>query len=328
MISSMGLSQTGNLDLSFNSTGKSTPVNTTNNLLNTTKVVDFPGTLGIDEPGKLYQISNVLVSGNVLIRVSSFLENGSVNTSFNGGLGYKDFSFSSGVDFIGKDIEIRNDSRIVVGFETYSAGTKDVGVFVIDENGNLITTFNSTGYFIKDLHATNGNDEVGAIATLANGSVIIAGGSTPTNGSNAYDTYMLVLNITGTETAFQEYDMLSGTDSYEYISAIDVKKSPTNSWQSFDNLSFLFGGSSDLLMGTSSQYILKSALNATLVTSFGGTGIVNLTSSIGTVTDGCLDINDNVYVVGQGSSGNPEIQRFTSTGILDVTFDTDGKKKY
>lgn len=323
--------QSGTIDNSFNGVGHTDAVNTSSNLTYSTKAVDFPSA-GISNPGKFYQISTVLApSGYYVIRVSAYLTDGTMNTSFNGGIGYKDYNIVDGSSHFAKAIEIRNDSRIVVGFEVYDLGygTKDAGVMVIDENGLLQTSFNTTGYKIIDIQGAGGIDEVGAIATTANGSIIIAGGTTLNSSTlNAYDTYTLVLDISGAQTGLLVQDLYAGLDAYEFVTAIDVKRNATNSWQADENRAYIFGGFFDTFSGAEGAHIFKmNNLTAAIDPTFGNSvftpGIVSV-PYIQTLTDGCYDDDNGIIAVGLNASGNATIVKFTVTGLIDTGFDNDG----
>jgi len=326
--SSIGFStaQTGTLDLSFNSTGSTSPVNTSSNMeMGLTKVVEFPSN-GLTAPGNLYQLSTILEGGFYKLRVSSYLPSGAVNTSFNGGLGYRVYDIMPGTSIIGKDITLRNDSRIVVGFQVNN-GTGDAGIMVIEPTGNLVTTFNSTGYLIIDIAGNGSTDELGAIATTANGSTFVGGATAPASNPTAYDTYLLRVDINGVLQTTEVMDILGGNDSYETVKSIDVKHDPANPFMSIENKATAALYVTDIMNGISAHSIYRFGINCTGDNTFGtnpstAPGFYSFGSGVTAIVDIAHDdVNGGWFALCQ-DNGTGMLLKLTEAGIADNTFGT------
>lgn len=321
LISTQLKAQSGNLDLSFNSVGSTTAVNTASNTYpGPTKVVEFPSN-GINSPGNLYQLSTVLDGGFYKLRVSSFLPSGAINTSFNGGLGYRVYDLIPGASLIGKDITLRSDSKIVVGFQV-NAGNVDAGVMVIETNGNLTTSFNSTGFVTVDVNS-NSTDEVGAVATSANGSVFVGGGTS--SDAVSFDTYLLRIDINGVLQGTQIHDFVPGFGSYEKVASMDVKHDPANPFMCIENKGIISVHGNDQFFSFNSNLLFRFGINLTGDATFGPSsdGIFTV-NGVTEVTDIAHDDVNGGWFALSRNSGTGELLKLSETGAAVTTFGTMG----
>jgi len=163
LFSIMILSQAGNLDMSFvPETGKYTNINT----------------IAIQSDKKILIGADAYIGQTVPISaVGRLNSNGSIDTSFNTGTGFKNFSTFSMVE--------QSNGKIIVGGWDNNSGAKNY-LSRLNPDGSLDSSFNI---------GTGANDVVRCITLQPDGKIIIAGDFTLFNGEGA--SYLARLNADG-----------------------------------------------------------------------------------------------------------------------------------
>lgn len=165
----------GNLDMSFNGTGKVI-----------TAIGDAYGAQGI----ALQSDGKIIVAGSSdddlsrAFLTARYNADGSLDISFND-TGMVTTSFSSDNDY-GKGVAIQSDGRIVVaGYSRGSGGLNDIAVVRYNADGSLDTTFNGTGKVRTDFGGSAGSDDKGhSIMIQSDGKIIVVGMTSSMNNAN------------------------------------------------------------------------------------------------------------------------------------------------
>jgi uncharacterized delta-60 repeat protein len=210
------------------------------------------------------------------------------------------------------------DGKIVAAGRAYTGGRVNYDVLVTRYNtdGTLDTTFGTGGVVTYDV---NGNgDLANSVLVQPDGKIIVSG--TASNGTND-DFFALRLNANGTpDTSFSGDGEIiitigTGTD-YCYDAALQA-----------DGKIILAGYSNN---GTNDDVaVIRLTSAGAIDTTFDTDGRV--TTAIGTSTDRAYSVvvqADGGIVVGGSAvvtTTDFALVRYTSTGALDTTFDTDGK---
>jgi uncharacterized delta-60 repeat protein len=286
----------GTLDNSFDTDGMQT--------------VGFaPDAIAVQADGKIVvagSISNGSDNGFILARYNS---NGSVDNTFDGdGSQTTDF----GGDDFAASIALQSDSKIVVTGQTFNAGP-DFATARYNTNGSLDNTFSGDGKQITDVSTSD--DIAKAAAIQSDGKIVIAGYSW--NGST--NQFSLVrYNSDGTpDNTFDGDGKQVANLGSEYIAWSLALQSDgkllvagyafPGGGADFAVARFNTNGSVDNSFGNSGKQI----------TDFDGEDHAN---SIAVKSDG------KIIVVGEQNDGSDfAIAQYTSGGILDNTFDENGK---
>jgi uncharacterized delta-60 repeat protein len=316
-------SSDGSLDKSFGSGG--------------TVTTDFVGkndeinSIGIDLNGKIvvggYATNSYNTTDFVLARYTS---SGSVDTTFGTQTGSGTRTGKVITDFNGGDDSINSIiidpvyGNIIVGGNSLG-GTKgdDFALAVYSPFGDLYTSFGSGGTVITDFNG--GNDLIKSIVMDTTGRIVVGG-----NGSGN-DFALARYTISGTvDTTFGSggtviTDFYGETDSINSI-AIDANGNivvggyaafPDNTTNIFDNprdfalARYTSGGNLDTTFGSEGK----------VTTDFNGK--IDLINSI--AIDGSNNIVVGGYKMNADNTTDFALARYTSGGILDTTFGSEGK---
>jgi uncharacterized delta-60 repeat protein len=213
----------------------------------------------------------------------------------------------------GESIAIQNDGKIVVA--GYDGG--DFFVIRYNSNGTLDTSFGAGGKVTTSIGS--GNDEVSSVA-IHDGKIVVAGYSN--NGSD-YDF------------AVVRYTAAGALDP-----GFDTDGKVTTSFGADDDKAYGMAIKSDgtivvvglTTAGTDELFAIACYTDAgALDTSFSADGMA--TAVVGTAgidTAYCVAIQDDGKIVVAGSAWMTNaydfaVVRYTATGALDTSFDTDGK---
>jgi uncharacterized delta-60 repeat protein len=227
----------------------------------------------------------------------------------------------------GYAITVDNQDRILVTGESDSEDNADMVIWRYDDEGTLDDTF-GTGGIVKHNSAAGGNsfDYGKAIAIDSNGKILVAGYS-----SNGINSDMAIWRYTsagvldtvnfGAPNGFIVYDGNVNKGDYGNAIALDsggkilVTGFSGNSSNNFD------------------MALWRYNADGTLDTTFNSDGVITHDGAAGLNSDDyayAIAIDSNGKILVAGSSYNlfynidMVIWRYTSTGALDTTFDTDG----
>lgn len=263
----------------------------------------------------------ILVGGYSDVNYSSrfallrYNSNGSLDTSFHfDGIVTTDVGMSN--DYA-QSVTLQPDGKILVGGYSHNGSNNDMALVRYSSNGNLDSSFNSTGIVTTDISGTN--DIARSVAVQADGKILLAGYSN-IGGNN--DMALLRYNSDGSlDTSFNSTgivttDIGSGDNAYSLAIQPDA------------NGKILVGGYS--YIGNYSQIaLLRYNSDGSLDTSFNSSGIV--TTDIGGYYDYALSIAiqaDGKILVGgysdNGSKNDMALLRYNNDGSLDTSFNSTG----
>jgi len=274
--------------------------------------------MAIQPDGKIVAVGFSSPAGGVahhfaLVRYESnghvdkqFGDNGRVLTDFRG-LGITDEAFAVAIDSMG---------RIVVAGYSWD----DFAVARYNPDGTLDTTFNSTGKILTDL---GGSDTGTAVAIDSNDKIVVAGQS---DAGGTYDFAVVRYNVDGTlDTTFNTTGRVLtdfGVGSLDVATAALIQADGK----------IVVGGLSDASGIPYDFFLARYNPNGTLDLEFNGTGKVLTDFSESGSYDRlqALAIQPDGKIVAVGDSnatGRPNfaVARYTTTGVLDGTFNATGK---
>lgn len=299
---------TGALDTTFGTGGKViTPIGTGNERITG---------LAIQSGGELVAAGfsfNGTDNDFALVRYNS---NGSLDTTFDGD-GKLTTAIGSGTDEA-KGVLIQGDGKIVVGGFTSSSLRSEFVLARYLTAGTLDTDFDADGIVVTPIEG--GNDEIKAIGMQSNGKLIAAGYAFGVNGNLNNDFAIARYNGDGS---------LDGRTT----TAIGTKDDAAHALVIQPDDKIVVGGAAliTVFSETTSDFALVRYLaNGFLDTSFGTGGQV--TTPIGTGNESvsalALQADGKIVAAGTafvGTNNAVAVARYTATGVLDTTFDGDGK---
>jgi uncharacterized delta-60 repeat protein len=157
--------------------------------------------LAIDSQGRIVVAgSSKTAAGTMNMAVWRFKANGAIDYSFSGdGVAVLSNAAGGNGDDSGNAVAVDSQGRIVVaGSSKNSAGNKDMVVWRFKNNGDLDTSFNSTGIFVHNNAAGGyGDDSGNAIAIDSQGMIVVAGSSTNSAGNTDMTVWRLKSEVTG-----------------------------------------------------------------------------------------------------------------------------------
>jgi uncharacterized delta-60 repeat protein len=299
----------GDLDLTFNGTGKvTTSIGTSGATART---------VAVQSDGKIVVVGHT--DSPIVIAVARYNPDGSLDTSFDGD-GRLTTPVGSNTVY-GLSVAIQSDGKIVVGATDVSSGKLTV-VRYNSLDGSLDTTFDTDG--IAQTPNVNANSYLTApLAIQSDGKIIIAGAGF----FSQYDFAVARFNSNGSpDTSFDTDGVLntSFSPNQDYPTGIAVQT---------DGKIVVGGGSRNDTDGWDQIAVARYNADGTLDTTFDGDG--KLTTTVGLrmgsdVTNSVAIQSNGKIVVGgtaaMGSTGNDfMVVRYNADGSLDSTFDADGK---
>lgn len=222
---------------------------------------------------------------------------------------------NGGMDNIAYSVAVDGGGNIYVAGRTSDGfGSFDVMIVKLNSSGTLVSGFGTNGVLVTSL--SYAVDEARDIQIDASGKLIIAGRGTATAGGEGF----LLARFNSADGSL---DTGFGTDG------IVIEK--------FANADY----ATSMKIQTSGNIILGGVYGASInqwgLMSFSSTGAIQWkNSSINTgtaqawINDIALDGSDNIYAVGPGGDLNNDnfcVGKFTSSGSLVTSFDTDGLKQ-
>ncbi len=256
-------------------------------------------------------ITSTLAWDFILQRMNN---DGTIDSSFN-----VTTSFNSGAD-VARAVAVQSDGKIVAAGYTYNGTNKDFAIARYNSNGTLDTTFNGVGKL--QVQFGSSDDEIAAVAIQSDGKIIVAGYTN--NGSNK-DFAIARFTSTGSlDTTFNSTGKVSlgfGSSDDE-IEAIALQS---------DGKILVTGYSNN---GTNKDFaVARYSTNGALDTTFNTTGKFSLSIGSGDDIANSLAIQTDgkILVAGSTASGSDSdlaIARMSSSGTLDSTFGTAGKRSF
>lgn len=237
---------------------------------------------------------------------TSFSADGKLNLSFGVGNGSKI-----------RKILLQPDGKIIAIGEAYGGSNFDYGVARFNSDGSLDTSFGLGGKTNIPVGVANdfGNDAI----LQPDGKIIVIGSSKNNTGNDFFS--MLRLNTDGS------IDTTFGT-SGKVMYRINTSECVANALTLQIDGKIIVTGNSD-----GDFAVLRYNTNGTLDATFAGIGHVvtdfgNSQDKIFAVSvqaDGKIITAGNAYEIGFPASWQFAIARYATNGMLDTTFDTDGK---
>jgi uncharacterized delta-60 repeat protein/LPXTG-motif cell wall-anchored protein len=268
-------------------------------------------TIGGGDQGKAIAIQS---NGKILVvgddsndfKVVRYNTDGSLDTSFDSD-GKVTTDINGGFDD-GQSVAIQSDGKIVVAGMGRVGLNENFAVVRYNTDGSLDTTFDTDGKATTDI-GTSTRDKANAVVIQSDGKIIAAGTS---NNDFAIARY----------TATGALDTTFDTDGK---ATTDIGTSTTDT----ANAVAIQSDGKIIAAGTSNNDFAIARYTATgaLDTTFDTDG--KATTDIGTSTTdtaNAVAIQSDGKIIAAGTSNNDfAVARYTSTGALDTSLDTDGK---
>jgi uncharacterized delta-60 repeat protein len=281
------------------------------------KVITYIGSVGdegnavvLQSDGKIVVVGSAKNGGVWDVALARYDGGGNLDGSF-GSNGKTVTSISGGHDY-GNGAVIQTDGKILVGGQS----SFDLFAARYDNNGNLDTSFGTSGIVITDMGG--GTDDNGrAIALQLDGKILVAGGRyNPT-----LDFAVVRYNANGTlDTSFGTGGMVTTPIGNGNEIAMAIAIQPDGK--------ILLAGYSDSAYFALARYTSFGTLDTT----FGSTGKV--TTSLGTgahcANAIALQTDGKILIAGSymnGTNMDVVLVRYTSDGLLDTSFGNGGVVK-
>jgi uncharacterized delta-60 repeat protein len=273
------LSQSGEIDLTFNSGDVGYGNGADNNIL----------VSSVQSDGKII-VSGMLTKYNeatnkYIVRINP---NGSLDSSFNTGLGATNLI---------RSFSVQSDGKIVIGGTfTFFNGTAINRIARLNSDGTLDTSFNP---------GSGANGNVTTIAIQNDGKVVICGAFTSFNGVSR--NRIARLNSDGTLDL--SFNPGTGFDNTVNVCSIQIDGT------------ILIGGQFSSFDGISRNRIARISIDGTIDNSFNpGTGFNNIVNSLTIQNDDKIIVGGN-FTIFDGATKN-NIVRINPNGTIDTNFDT------
>jgi len=267
---------------------------------------DSTNTSEIQSDGKIIVAGKSYFNYKEFYTVARYNTNGSIDTTFG----------SNGLVIINtqnydtvNDIAIDTNGKIIVaGGNTYAV------LLRLNSNGSLDTTFGTNGF----ASFTSGFSSVYDVKVLSSGKILVAGYDSYTIGTSYSGNYLLArLNSNGTlDSTFGTNgisNLGSTTADQEVLYKIEVQ--PDGKIVATGTINN--GSDLDIV-------IYRYNSNGTFDTTFNGNGSSTFGSIGSDRPTGLALQNDGKILVLGYLNGEPKLERFTSNGSIDTSFDLDG----
>ncbi len=295
----------GTPDNSFNSTGS--------------KRVDFGSAYEFCY-SVLAQADDKLVlagSSNGNAALARLLPNGDFDGSFSDD-GKLTLSFGAGNGSAFQKILLQSDGKIVAIGEAYNTSSFDFAIARFNPDGSVDATFGSEG---KTTINFNNYNDFGRNALLQpDGKIVVAGAAKNNNGNSS--VALLRLNADGT------LDNTFGTGGKKTFTISGLADDYAEAVSILENGKLIVGGY------TAGDFLLmRINANGNLDNTFGnnGTTITDFDDfqdkayALAVDTDGSIYLGGHGYETGNGGLFHFAVAKYTSNGVPDNTFDSDGK---
>ncbi|MBK8040216.1 MAG: choice-of-anchor D domain-containing protein [Verrucomicrobiaceae bacterium] len=260
----------------------------------------------------------IILGGYSFISTSDFMltrqnPDGTPDTTF-GNNGSVTTTIGTGTD-IGRALLLQGDGRIVLaGY--YSNGNDDYALARYNADGSLDGTFGSGGKVTTP--GTAGTDRFYAVAAYPGGR-ILAAGETRNSGNTSTDFGLARYNANGTlDTSF-------GTSGLVTLSPSGINTEYVNALIVLPDGKILAAGEAN-----SDAAIVRLHANGSYDLSFGSSGrtVLPILASTDTIYGIALQPDGKIVATGRtynGSNYDIAVLRFLENGLLDTSFDGDGK---
>lgn len=292
-----------------------------------------PSTVEILNDGKIlvagtHELSTPEFPTNFVFAMMRYNIDGTIDTGFgDNGTVITDFSPSDGGANGARDVIQDGNKLIVIGFT--NDNNRSFGIAKYNLNGSLDTAFGSAGLVIVNVGATSSwSDTPNSVKLQSDGKIIIAGNTSGFNDANSvslHDLAIIRLNNDGTlDTTFgtngkavhdfgeneKDFSMILTTDDKIILAGTRY----FNSTQNYDSI------------------IVKLNGDGSLDNSFGTNGSTITRTNPGQMRERLcsliLSADGKILCGGYAvnASGNADflLMRFTSNGILDTAFNSEG----
>lgn len=314
LLSAATFAAPGDLDLTFNGTGKAT--------------VGFGGSAPqaratvVQPDGKIIVAGYATPVASLVFALARYNPDGTLDSSFDGdGLVTTTLAGSHLRAF---SVALQSDGKIVAG-GVFNGFDSRFAVVRYNANGSLDTSFDTDGIALSPDIGASGSGVMSVLGIQPDGK-IVAAGSGFFSGSG-YDFCVVRFNPNGSlDTSFDSDGVVNTSISpnWDYGNSIAIQS---------DGKIVVAGQSRNDTDGWDQIALVRYNTNGSLDSSFDADGI--LTTVIGTVgarsgSDAANSVavqSDNKIVVAGrfGHDANFAIVRYNANGSLDTTFDADGK---
>jgi uncharacterized delta-60 repeat protein len=249
---------------------------------------------------------------------------GSLDTTFDSdGRVVTPISAGAGAD-VAYAAALQPDGKLVAAGRADSASGTDFALVRFNTDGSLDTTFDGDGKVTTAIAAGTNIDIANAVAIQADGKIVAAGyGSGYATGT---DFELVRYNTNGSlDTSFDTdgrvTTVMGGGTSIDLVNSVALQSDGK----------ILALGRADTAFGTDFA-LARYNSNGSLDSTFDGDGRV--TTPVGLSTDLAyalaVQADGKILAAGRADGGVPTLTdfavvRYTSSGVLDATFDTDGK---
>ncbi len=308
------LAAPGDLDPSFNGTGKVTTAIGTSD--------DSGQAVAVQGDGKILVAGYVLNGSIYDLVVLRYNADATLDTSFGGGDGIATAGFGGNSGY-GYSVTVQSDGKIVVAGQTDNGSVATFAVARFNTDGTLDTSFDGDGKVTTVLSVS---DVASTVAVQGDGKIVVGGYSY--NGSNA-DFAVVRYNANGSlDTAGFGATGTTFTGTGKVTTAIGSGDDYGNMALQGDGKIVMAGSSHN---GSNNDFAaVRYNTNGTLDTTFNGTGKV--TTPIGSGGDAGSRVvvqgDGKIVVAGSSSNGSNDdfaLVRYTTTGALDTSFGGTGK---
>jgi uncharacterized delta-60 repeat protein/LPXTG-motif cell wall-anchored protein len=284
----------GALDTTFGTGGKAT--------------TDIGGGQDMGNSTALQSDGKIIVAGSsgddfAVVRYNT---DGSLDTSFDTD-GKATTDINGGIDS-GQSVAIQSNGKIIVVGQGRSGLNQNFAVVRYNTDGSLDTSFDTDGKVTTDI-GNSSSDIANAVVIQGDGNIVVAGESSS-------DFAVVRYTTTGAlDTTFDTDGKATtdiGTSSLDSGSAVAI--------QSDSKIVVAGTSSSDFAVA---RYTTTGALDTTFDTDGKATTDIG-TSTSDTGSSAAIQSDGKIVVAGKSAS-DFAVARYTTTGALDTTFDTDGK---
>jgi uncharacterized delta-60 repeat protein len=257
-------------------------------------------------------ILGFVVAGAIV--TSAWAAAGNLDTSFNG-TGFTTTSF--GAPSFADGVAVSGDKSVVVG-GVESADGGDFAIARYNKNGTLDQTFGSGGRVTVDFV---GGIDLATCVTFQGDKILVGGYTSPDGGLN-FEVANVRLNKNGTpDTTFGvQGQVVDGYgDGYDFVNGIAV-----------DGDKIAVAGATRLNGGPGNNnfFVARYKNNGLKDFTFDGDGVAVTDFNGGDDSAGGVKFQGDKLVAGgyvRGADFDFGLVRYLKTGVLDTTFDTDGK---
>jgi uncharacterized delta-60 repeat protein len=243
--------------------------------------------------------------------------NGSLDSTFgDNGIAMPLYNVTSGC----KTIVLQADGKIILaGMISFFPGYEDFFAIRLLDNGSIDSGFGTLGIFHHNIN--NSSCSVSKALIQPDGKIVLGGYYTDSVNYNM-PTLLRLDTVGNLDNSFGAGGIV--TTDVGNGQTFDIK-------MDFANKIITIGNTYDPV---NTQYITKHNNNGTLDNSFGGTGIEYTFVDCNSLAVSLVLRSGNKYLMGGVAYNCPPVQiqfsmaQFNNVGVLDTTFDTDGKYTY